>query len=511
MRLLNVRTFKFQSFRENDRPKYVILSHRWVEDQEVTLEDVQNKRNTELSGYKKIVQFAEYVAQHIPEIKWVWVDTCCIDKKNAVELSKSLNLMFSWYRAAELCIAYMSDVEATGDKARFEQSEWFLRGWTLQELLAPPTVVFVTTAWSVIGHKGPSPRISTEYCVGPGLEADIAKITGIPEQVVHDYSAFTELASETKMGWMEPRITTEAEDKWYALFGILGVTPGANYGEGCDGAKQRLLAAVQQNENKPAQEAAKFRSIVSWLNPPDPWTNHHSARELREPDSGNWLLESATYQSWKFASNSLMWTYGKAGCGKTVLSSTAIEDVKQYCSDQPNSGYAIFYFTFSDIQKQHLVDLLRSLIAQLGWKGPALSRLQQEYDKPNRSSLGPEELRRIAKSCFEAYDEVFLMLDALDEAPEDNDNRHKLFTWLEDISQTAEHVKILATSRELPDIRDGMAKLAARRMPIPSSPVNEDIRRYTVTQLKADRWLSGLNTAMQQLIEETITTKADGM
>ncbi|PPJ55408.1 hypothetical protein CBER1_02774 [Cercospora berteroae] len=517
MRLLNVETFKFQSFRENNRPKYVILSHRWVEDQEVTLEDVQNERNTDFSGYKKILRFADYVKQYIPEIEWIWVDICCIDKKNAVELSKSLNLMFGWYRDAELCIAYMADVDEAGDKARFEQSEWFLRGWTLQELLAPRTVVFVTTAWSVIGHKGPSSRSSTEYCVGPGLEADIARITGIKEHVVHDYSAFTELASEIKMGWMERRTTTEAEDRWYALFGILGVTPGANYGEGCDGAKQRLLRAINRKDSvnqklhTTVEQAAQFRDIVAWLDPPDPWTNHNSARELREPDSGYWLLRSDAYQNWKTASNHLLWTYGKAGCGKTVLSSTAIEDVKRYCNDRPNSGYAIFYFTFSDNRKQRLVNLLKSLVAQLGWKAPALHLLQLAYSKPNRSLLGLHDLREVVVACLKAYDEVFLLLDALDEASEDDDNRHVVLEWLGHVLDEAAHVKILATSRELPDIRDRMIELDARRMPIPSSSVNEDIRRYTVAQLAANRRLSGLNQATQQLIEDTITAKADGM
>jgi hypothetical protein len=27
----------------------------------------------------------------------MWVDTCCIDKRNAVELSEAINSMFRWY------------------------------------------------------------------------------------------------------------------------------------------------------------------------------------------------------------------------------------------------------------------------------------------------------------------------------------------------------------------------------------------------------------------------------
>ncbi|KAK1078511.1 hypothetical protein LTR33_007171, partial [Friedmanniomyces endolithicus] len=64
--------------------------------------------------------------------------------------------MFEWYYDAELCLAHLADVETAEDESSFEKSEWFERGWTLQELLAPPTVLFVTKGWHVIGHKGQS-------------------------------------------------------------------------------------------------------------------------------------------------------------------------------------------------------------------------------------------------------------------------------------------------------------------------------------------------------------------
>ena len=70
----------------------------------------------------------------------------------------------------------------------------------------------------------------------------------------------------------------------------------------------------------------------------------------------------------------MVWMYGPAGCGKTILSSAAIEDIKTYCHDgQANAAQAIFYFSFSDNRKQGLLDLLYSLVEQLAWKEPAFS------------------------------------------------------------------------------------------------------------------------------------------
>ncbi len=47
--------------------------------------------------------------------------------------------MFAWYQQAEVCYAYISDATTVADLGR---SQWFRRGWTLQDLLAPADVVF---------------------------------------------------------------------------------------------------------------------------------------------------------------------------------------------------------------------------------------------------------------------------------------------------------------------------------------------------------------------------------
>ena len=511
MRLLHIERLEFAEFSDDEIPQYAIASHRWYKDSEVTLQEVQNGRNTDSDGYKKIKAFAKYIKDYGPSAEWLWIDTCCIDRTNAVELSEAINLMFKWYRNAEVCFAYLADVEAGGDRAQLKNSEWFQRGWTLQELLAPRTVIFMSKDWEVIGNKGASPQQHREMSVGLGLEREVAAITGVPEQVLHDYDASRSVSVDEKLKWMEGRSTTRPEDLSYALYGICGVKPGANYGEEYEGARQRLLAAIHYEDDFAAQRAERFRKIVDWLSPPDPWTNHTSARSLHEPQTGAWLLGSDQYRRWKSASIRHLWMYGKAGCGKTILCSTAVEDVKEHCKHRSNAGYAVFYFSFSDNKKQRLDDLLRSLVAQLGWKGPALSMLQQAYDRPNRTLLGLEELEKILFLCFEAYDEVYLLIDALDECPEGEDVRHSMLECLAGVSHRALCVKILATSRELPDVRTSMVALGSEAMPLAARSVDADIRQYVAKGLLRDHRLSRLDRKTKTLIEETISAKADGM
>nr|POF14311.1 hypothetical protein CFP56_03335 [Quercus suber] len=64
--------------------------------------------------------------------------------------------------------------------------------------------------------------------------------------------------------------------------------------------EERVVLASEQNQRLIAvQQSDRFRKIADWLGPPDPWTNHQSARKRCELGTGSWLLQSDEYQKWK--------------------------------------------------------------------------------------------------------------------------------------------------------------------------------------------------------------------
>ena len=69
--------------------------------------------------------------------------------------------------------------------------------------------------------------------------------------------------------------------------------------------------------------------IERWLSPPDPSTNYNRALQQRQEGTGLWFLQSPMYIQWKTQQNSALWLYGIPGCGKTILSSTIIEDLEK--------------------------------------------------------------------------------------------------------------------------------------------------------------------------------------
>lgn len=221
MRLINVETYELETFADHrSTPEYAILSHTWGAE-EVLFQDVQpvTDDTKKKLGWKKI----EYTCRQAQkdELRYGWVDTCCIDKTSSAELSEAINSMFAWYKEAKICYAYLTDVDelveghegqdgipgedalattstteqsasvdSSGDAAgnqddtaitqeevgkpveaeqdrtsgdgfhenekrafedQFKASRWFTRGWTLQELIGPPTMEFYSAQWKPLG------------------------------------------------------------------------------------------------------------------------------------------------------------------------------------------------------------------------------------------------------------------------------------------------------------------------------------------------------------------------
>ncbi|KAH8665740.1 heterokaryon incompatibility protein-domain-containing protein [Tricladium varicosporioides] len=209
-------------FGSREVPEYAILSHTWGTE-EVTLQDIKTSNSVGLEGYKKVRKACSVAAAN--GFEYIWIDTCCIDKTSSAELSEALNSMFRWYQEAEKCYAYLADVphhssnqNSSVIRPEFLHSRWFTRGWTLQELIAPLSVIFLDNEWQEIGTK-------------PDLQEEISEITGIPgDFLLGDDLRHASIAQ--RMSWASKRETTRIEDLAYCLMGLFGIYMPMLYGEG---------------------------------------------------------------------------------------------------------------------------------------------------------------------------------------------------------------------------------------------------------------------------------------
>lgn len=325
MRLINIYTFRLEQFFGNKLPLYAILSHCW-EDEELSFEEWQaiETNNGEIveriqrkEGYQKIVDACRYTRAVSKvwggpldrRLKYLWVDTVCIDKRSSAELSEAINSMFKWYSGSTTCLVYMVDVNLASSRAdnrpsrrqvsendalsettrrQFRESKWFTRGWTLQELLAPSDIIYLSKRWEAIG---------TNF----DLIANVSDASKIPPDVLKKERGLRNLTVAEKMSWASRRITTRPEDIAYCLMGIFGVNMPLLYGEGSNAFRRLQLEIIKNTHDHSiflwedlgrssalAPSPEFFRDISlchkrSWLHGRDPYHNSNLGLRVNFP------------------------------------------------------------------------------------------------------------------------------------------------------------------------------------------------------------------------------------
>lgn len=217
-------------------PFYAILSHTWDrKDDEVTFEDIEDGTrdfdDRSKSGFDKLRFCCEKAEQD--GLLYFWIDTCCIKKSDSAELQRSLNSMFYWYRRAVRCYVLLSDVPVRiprgGEKfdavEAFKHSRWFQRGWTLQELIAPNSVVFYSKEGSRLGDK-------------QELVEAVATVTKIPIMALQGVE-LSRFSKKERFSWADNRKTSVPEDAAYCLLGIFNVRMYASYADGIASERKR--------------------------------------------------------------------------------------------------------------------------------------------------------------------------------------------------------------------------------------------------------------------------------
>ncbi|TBU24448.1 heterokaryon incompatibility protein-domain-containing protein [Dichomitus squalens] len=304
MRLLDTHTGHFIEVSDISNIKYAILSHTWDTGGEQTYEEVRNiqidypiqrvssrakqpsiawasraysrirrrccrrssDRDNEVAVSEdwpsdlwgdhrlaeKIKKSCEVARNH--GYRLLWIDSCCINKSSSSELSEAINSMYAWYGHATICYAFLADVPYMFDYSEgspFRDSRWFKRGWTLQELIAPKHVVFLSKDWRPLGSKGT-------------MAAVVEEITGIDRQVLTHKTSFDTVSVAQRMSWAAKRETTRTEDRAYSLLGIFDLNMPTLYGEG-ERAFQRLQEEILRRI--PDQSLFAWGHVCTWQDP----------------------------------------------------------------------------------------------------------------------------------------------------------------------------------------------------------------------------------------------------
>lgn len=259
--------------------------------------------------------------------------------------------------------------------------------------------------------------------------------------------------------------------------------------------------------------ASQISSLIrDWLKAPDPVEDYHATFASRHPSTGLWFINDSKFKTWLREDNSFLWLSGFAGCGKSVLTTTAIEHTYLHRASDPCIGIAFFYFNFRDIMKQDASRMLRALLLQLSNQiadGPAI--LNSLYSRYKDRTLSLPALMDSLKQVVSHFDSVYFIIDALDESPRNGEREIVLDTlacmrsW-----SVAGGLHILASSRDLPDIREHLSTSENEEVSLKNAGVDKDISHFVSHYLRQNPKMSKWSACHDE-IEKALVEQANGM
>lgn len=367
---MNSSNLRLKDFPSNKIPEYAILSHTWGEDEdEVLFADIgRGVYNGKKAGYEKIRSSCKQAAAH--GLKYVWIDTCCIDKSSSAELSEAINSMFSWYQRAKKCYAYLADVPKNVDThnpdSAFANSRWFRRGWTLQELIGPLDLTFFSRDWIEVGTK------ST-------LKDVLAQITGINVGILTGEKELDSASVALRMSWASHRETTRKEDEAYCLMGLFHVNMPLLYGE-----EERAFIRLQEEIMKYSDD----QSLFSWTDP-DASANSHCGLLANSPDKFRNSANIMPYRGWEPTSP---YSISNKGLRIELHLSPYSKDIyvaALECPVPPDyEGFLGIYLRRVSTQDHHYTRVEPQTLCKLRARG----RIETVYVRQSVPKSGPQEI-----------------------------------------------------------------------------------------------------------------------
>ncbi|KAH7117475.1 hypothetical protein EDB81DRAFT_767262 [Dactylonectria macrodidyma] len=251
--------------------------------------------------------------------------------------------------------------------------------------------------------------------------------------------------------------------------------------------------------------------IREWLKAPDTTIGFNEAVKKKHPGTGLWFVKGSDFTAWLEKPSSFLWLVGFAGCGKSVLCSTAIQFAFRHRRANIRIGIAFFFFTFNDESKQDASAMLRALVLQLSSQlddnHTFLSRLHDSY----RNASPPDPaLMDCLHQLARAFEDVYIVLDALDESPRDK-HREAMLQCLAELRAWSEPgLHLIVSSRDEVDIREELGALPEETIKMKNDSVDRDIASFISEHLRNNRRLRKWEEHHAR-IETALTTRAQGV
>ncbi|EWG38290.1 hypothetical protein FVEG_01548 [Fusarium verticillioides 7600] len=275
---------------------------------------------------------------------------------------------------------------------------------------------------------------------------------------------------------------------------------------------RKMIEETQKDRNR--------EKMLNWLCTVDTSVQYRAAREKYSSGTCNWLTqESDDFKTWEQNPKSFLWLNGKAGAGKSILSSSVIKYLKDKYEDDPETALGYYFFSFGNVEQQKVSVMLSSLVRQLCASRPdtphPIKRFEDYMAKGERPDM--ETLEAALMSAVSGFSAVFIVIDALDECPVLDGERPRLLKCLHRIiASMPDNLHIFCTSRAEPDINVEIDELldvpakAAIDLTKDQLSLNRDMHLYTDSVLGTETYCWWSDNVRAKA-KDILITRADGM
>ncbi|KAJ7147916.1 ankyrin repeat-containing domain protein [Mycena crocata] len=224
------------------------------------------------------------------------------------------------------------------------------------------------------------------------------------------------------------------------------------------------------------QDASEREDVLEWWSPVNGFQRQAEIFATREPGTGEWLLSNKKFVFWKTDSGKILWCPGIPGAGKSVLVSIVVDHLRENVKLGENIGTAAIYLNHKEIEIQSPPNLLASVWRQLVFGKPIPLAVRQLYYKHREQRTRPslKEIYRILCSIIAEYSKTYVVVDALDEYPEE-----ERIILLHHLSSLGPTVNIMLTSRPHINIDPPFPTFTVLEI----RSIESDVRRYVDAQI----------------------------
>ncbi|KAJ6514081.1 ankyrin repeat domain-containing protein [Mycena vulgaris] len=260
-----------------------------------------------------------------------------------------------------------------------------------------------------------------------------------------------------------------------------------------------MIVAIKNVAHKQGEHisAEKRQAILDWMSPLEFLQRQVDVFSVLQPGTGEWLLADAQFQDWESGSGKTLWCPGIPGAGKTVLASLVLNHLEVQVWNN-NIGLACIYLNHKETETQTLANLLGALWKQLMLEKSIPLAVDTLYDYHHERKTRPHvnELHKALNIAIMQYLRVYLIIDGLDEYPEDI--RHSFFGYLTTLGPK---VNIMMTSR--PHI--GLDTIFPALQILEIQATEDDLRSYLSMQIKCLPRLSRHLKSCPELQDEILS------